>query len=203
MVKPGTGSISLPIERGDRMFSLKGLLPGGKKFAGVDIGSNRIKLVELKDTSEGLALQRFAQVTLEAGVIENGLIKDQDALVRKIKELFKVAGYGGKNVITALSGMWSSQKRPFSGEWKRGGLRDFIVDEAGEYLPFDDIRDVNFDFHICGQGDTDPSQMEVIIAAAKVTELRPGDREGGGAGNGAGCRSFALQTAYENYDFVP
>jgi len=187
------------------MFSLKSLLPGGKKFAGVDIGSNRIKLVELKDTSEGPALQRFAQVTLEAGVIENGLIKDQDALVRKIKELFKVAGYGGKNVITALSGHVVVTKKALFRKMEEGELRDFIVDEAGEYLPFDDIRDVNFDFHICGQGDTDPSQMEVIIAAAKkeVTQSYVQAVEKAGArATVLDVDSFALQTAYEeNYDF--
>ncbi|TFG90380.1 MAG: hypothetical protein E4H15_07715, partial [Syntrophobacterales bacterium] len=82
------------------MFSVKDLFPGSKKVAGVDIGSSRIKLVELKDTSEGWTLQRFAQVPLEKGIIENGLIRDHDALVKKIKELFKVSRYRGKNVIT-------------------------------------------------------------------------------------------------------
>ena len=187
------------------MFSFKGLLPGSKKFAGVDIGSSRIKLVELKDTSEGLALQRFAQVNMEAGIIENGLIKDEDALVKKIRGLFKAAGYGGRNVITALSGHVVVTKKALFRKMEEGELRDFIVDEAGEYLPFDDIRDVNFDFHICDQGDTDPGQMEVIIAAAKkeVTESYARAIEKAGARAVVlDVDSFALQTAYEeNYDF--
>ncbi|MDD5723537.1 MAG: pilus assembly protein PilM, partial [Syntrophales bacterium] len=86
------------------MFSVKDLFPGSRKVAGVDIGSSRIKLVELEDTPKGWSLRRFSQVDLERGVIKNGLIRDHDALVEKLRGLFKSSRYGGKNVITALSG---------------------------------------------------------------------------------------------------
>ncbi|MDO9514625.1 MAG: type IV pilus assembly protein PilM [Syntrophales bacterium] len=188
------------------MFSVKDLLPGGKKVAGVDIGSSRIKLVELKDTSEGWALQRFTQVSLERGTIENGLIRDHDALVKKIRELFKMSRYGGKNVIIALSGHVVMIKKAGFRKMEEGELRDFIIDEAGEYLPFDDIRDVNFDLHICSQGDNDSNQMEVLIAAAKkeVTESYADAIEQAGSRVAViDVDSFALETAYEeNYDFA-
>jgi len=47
------------------MFSVKNLFPGSRKTVGIDIGSSLIKLVELRDTSEGYALRHFAQVSLE------------------------------------------------------------------------------------------------------------------------------------------
>jgi len=187
------------------MFSLKDMLPGSRKVAGVDIGSSRIKLVELKDTPEGWTLQRFAQVALERGIIENGLIRDHDALVKKIKGLFKVSRYGGRNVITALSGHVVMIKKAGFRRMEEEELRDFIIDEAGEYLPFNDIRDVNFDFHICRQRDNDPGQMEVIIAAAKkeITESYAYAIEKAGSRvTVMDVDSFALETAYEeNYDF--
>ncbi|MBW2649083.1 MAG: pilus assembly protein PilM, partial [Deltaproteobacteria bacterium] len=86
------------------MFSIKNLLPGSREIAGLDIGSSIIKLVELRYASGGYILHKFAQVPLERGVIESGLIKDHDALVRKIKELFEVSRCGAGNVATALSG---------------------------------------------------------------------------------------------------
>ncbi len=188
------------------MFLPKRFLPGSGKIAGVDIGSSRIKLVELKDTPEGWALQNFAQISLERGIIENGLVRDQEVLTQKIKELFKISRYRGKNVVTALSGHVVMIKKANFRKMDEEELRELIIDEAGEYLPFDDIRDVNFDFHICSEQDSDLDQMEVIIAAAKkeVTESYASVIEK------AGSRvmvmdvdSFALETAYEeNYDFA-
>ncbi|MBN2397938.1 MAG: type IV pilus assembly protein PilM [Deltaproteobacteria bacterium] len=189
------------------MVSVKDLLPGGGKVAGVDIGSSRIKLVELKDTPEGWTLAGFAQVALERGIIEHGLIRDHDALVKKIQELFKVARYRGRDVVTALSGHVVMIKKATFRRMEEGELRDFIIDEAGEYLPFDDIRDVNFDVHICDQRENDPGQMEVVIAAAKkeVTESYVHAIEKAGSRVAVmDVDSFALETAYgESYDFEP
>jgi len=188
------------------MFSVKELFSGSRRVAGVDIGSSCIRLVELKDTPEGWALQRFAQVVLERGIIEKGLIRDHDALVKKIKELVKVSQYGGKNVITALSGHVAMIKEAAFQRMEEAELRDLIIDEAGEYLPFDDIRDVNFDFHIYSQRDNDPNQVEVVIAAAKkdVTESYAYAIEKAGARVVVmDVDSFALEAAYEeNYDFA-
>ncbi|HOO90103.1 MAG TPA: type IV pilus assembly protein PilM [Syntrophales bacterium] len=188
------------------MFSLKNLLPGSKKTAGIDIGSNLLKLVELQYTSEGCILKNFAQVHLERGIIENGLIKDHDTLVRKIRELFKVSHSGAANVVTALSGHVVMIKNANFRKMEEEELRDLIIDEAGEYMPFDDIRDVNFDFHICSeQRRLDPDQMEVIIAAARkdVTESYTYAIEKAGRSVAImDVDSFALETAYEeNYDF--
>ena len=187
------------------MFSVKNLLPGSRKIAGIDIGSSLIKLVELQYTSEGCILHSFAQVFLERGVIEAGLVKDHNALVKKIKELFKVSRCGAGNVVTALPGHVVMIKKAGFRKMEEEELRELIIDEAGEYMPFDDIRDVNFDFHICSERGLDPDQMEVIIAAAKkdVTESYAYAIEGAGRRVAImDVDSFALETAYEeNYDF--
>jgi len=187
------------------MFSVKNLFPGSRKTAGIDIGSSLIKLVELRDTSEGYVLHRFAQVPLEREIIENGLIKDHDALVKKIKELFNLSRCKAKNVVTALSGHVIMIKKAGFRKMEDEELRDLIIDEAGKYMPFDDIGDINFDFHICGEQGLDPSQMEVIIAAAKknVTESYAYAIEKAGRKvTIMDVDSFALETAYEeNYDF--
>ncbi len=188
------------------MFSVKNLLSSGGKIAGIDIGSSIIRLVELQYTSEGCILHSFGQVFLERGIIENGVIKDHDALSKKIRELFKVSRCEAKNVVTALPGHVVMIKKVGFRRMEEEELREFIIDEAREYMPFDDIRDVNFDFHICGeQQGMDPGQMEVIIAAAKkdVTESYVYSIERAGRKVAImDVDSFALETAYEeNYDF--
>ncbi len=189
------------------MFSIKSLLPGSKTIAGIDIGSSIIKLVELQYTSEGCILNSFAQVPLERGTIENGAIKDHNALAAKIKELFKASRCNAGNVVTALPGHVVMIKKAGFRRMEEEELRDFITDEAGEYMPFDDIKDVNFDFHICSDQGLDPGQMEVIIAAAKkdVTESYVYVIEKTGRKvTIMDVDSFALETAYEeNYDFDP
>ncbi|MBW2544056.1 MAG: type IV pilus assembly protein PilM [Deltaproteobacteria bacterium] len=187
------------------MFSVRNLLPGSRKIAGIDIGSSLIKLVELRYASGGYMLHKFAQVPLERGVIESGLVKDHDALVRKIKELFKVSGCGAGNVVTALSGHVVMIKKSGFRKMEEEELRDLIIDDAGEYMPFDDIKDVHFDFHICSERGLNPDQMEVIIAAAKrdIAESYVHAIEGAGRKVAIiDVDSFALETAYgENYDF--
>ena len=187
------------------MFSVKNLFPGSRKVAGIDIGSSIIKLVELQYTSEGCILHSFAQVFLEKGVIENGLIKNHNALTAKIKELFKVSRCGAGNIVTALPGHVVMIKKAGFRIMEEEELRDFIIDEAGEYMPFDDIKDVNFDFHICSEQGLDSGQMEVIIAAAKkdVTESYVYAIEKTGRRvTIMDVDSFALETVYEeNYDF--
>ena len=187
------------------MFSVKNLFPGSRRIAGIDIGSSIIKLVELEYTSEGCILHSFAQVFLEKGVIEDGLIKDHDVLARKIKEIFKVSRCGARIVVTALPGHVVMIKKAGFQRMGEEELRDFIIDEAGEYMPFDDIKDVNFDFHICSEQGLDPSQMEVIIAAAKKSATESyvyAIEKTGRRVTIMDVDSFALETAYEeNYDF--
>ncbi len=187
------------------MLSLKNLFSGNKKTVGLDIGSSHIKLVELRDTADGYVLQSFAQVALEKGVIAEGLIKDHDALVRKIKEVFEESRCEAVNVITALSGHAVVIKKSSFRMMDDEELRDFIIDEAGEYLPFDDIGDVDFDFHICSERGSDQDQMDVIIAAAKkqVTESYVyAIKKAGRNVTIIDVDSFSLETAYEeNYDY--
>ena len=183
----------------------KKILPGRRRVAGVDIGSSSLKLVELKDTSKGWMLQHFAQIPLERGIIQNGLITDQDALTKRIKKLFKASRYHGRFVTTALSGHVVMINKAGFRKMEEEELREVIVDEAGEYFPFDDIRDINFDFHICSEETADPNHMEVVIAAARkeVTESYVSAIERAGSRvTVMDIDSFALETAYEeNYDF--
>jgi hypothetical protein len=51
----------------------------------------------------------------------------------------------------------------YGGTGASGGDRD----EAGKYLPFDSMDEVNFDFQVLGQNEYNPNQIDVIIVAAK------------------------------------
>ena len=84
-------------------------------------------------------------------------------------------------------------------------LRELIRDEAGKYLPFENMDTVDYDCQIIGDNPYNPTQMEVLLVAA-TKEIIEGYTE---VIEAAGLvpvimdvDSFALETMYEeNYDF--
>jgi len=88
---------------------------------------------------------------------------------------------------------------------EEGELRDLIKDEAGKYLPFDDMEAVSYDFQILGENEFNPNQMDVIIVAAKkdiVNGYTDAIQQVGYVPIIMDVDSFALETMYEeNYDF--
>ena len=193
------------ISHGDGMFDIKSLFSGGKQLAGLDIGSSSLKLVEIQDTPKGRILTRFSRTPLAKGVIVDGNVAEPEALTATIKDLFRNSGCKCKRIVTSLSGRAVIVKKATFAQMDGEELRELIQDEAGKYLPFDDMAAVAYDFQILGENPYNPSQMEVLIVAAKK-EIIEGYTE---AVQAAGLipvildvDSFALETMYEeNYEF--
>jgi type IV pilus assembly protein PilM len=187
------------------MFNIKNLMSGGKQLAGLDIGSSCIKLAEMQDTPQGRVLSLFSQIPLAKGVIVDGTVIQPEALTATIKGLFRQSGCKRKKIASSLSGHAVIVKKANFSQMDEEELRALIHDEAGKYLPFDDMSAVDYDFQILGENPYNPSQMEVLIVAAKK-EIIEGYTEAIAA---AGLipvimdvDSFALETMYEeNYEF--
>jgi type IV pilus assembly protein PilM len=84
-------------------------------------------------------------------------------------------------------------------------LRDLIHDEAGKYLPFDNMEDVNYDFQILGDNNYNPNQMDIMIVAAKKDVVNSYLESVTAAGLNVmimDVAPFVLETVYEaNYEF--
>jgi type IV pilus assembly protein PilM len=80
-----------------------------------------------------------------------------------------------------------------------------IHDEAGKYLPFDNMEDVNYDFQILGDNSYNPNQMDVIIVAAKKDMVNSYLEAVTAAGLNVmimDVAPFVLESVYEaNYEF--
>ncbi|MEK6534041.1 MAG: type IV pilus assembly protein PilM [Thermodesulfobacteriota bacterium] len=187
------------------MFDIQGLFSGGKQLAGLDIGSSCIKLAEIQDNPKGPILTRFSRIPLAKGVIVDGAVVEPEALTATIKELYQQSGCKIRKIVTSISGHSVIVKKATFAQMDEEELRALIHDEAGKYLPFDDMAAVDYDFQIIGENPYNPSQMEVLIVAAKK-EIVEGYTE---AIHAAGLipvimdvDSFALETMYEeNYEF--
>ena len=187
------------------MVDINNLFTRTKKLVGLDIGSGSLKLAEVLTTSSGHVLNRFLQLPLPKGIISEGMVNDSRALSAKIKELFWNSGCRGKGVVTALSGNAVVVKKVTFAQMEDAELRDLIRDEAGKYLPFDNMDDVNYDFQILGDNEYNPNQMDVIIVAAKKDIVDTYVEAITAAGLTVAIMdvdSFALETMYEaNYEY--
>lgn len=186
-------------------LNLGEMFSGKKQVVGLDIGSHSLKLVEIIDSNGGSVMNRFLQVPLEKGVIVDGAIADLSKLVEAIKGLLRNSGCQRKGIVTSLSGHSVIVKKATFPTMEDQELREMIHDEAGKYLPFDNMDDVNFDFQVLGQNEYNPNQLDVIIVAAKKDIIESYVEAIEMAGLSAvilDVDSFALETMYErNYDY--
>lgn len=187
------------------MLDLKEIISGKKSLVGLDIGSGALKLAEVVSNSKGHYLNRFVELPLPKGVIIDGILADASALSLKIREICKMAKCGRKGIVTALAGNSVIVKKVTLEQMNEDELRELIKDEAGKYLPFDNMEDVNYDFQILGENNYNPNQMDIVIVAAKKDIVSSYVEAAAAAGQGVEIMDvapFVLETLYEaNYEF--
>jgi type IV pilus assembly protein PilM len=135
-------------------------------LVGVDIGSRAIKAGEIIETKKGLRLKRFGMIDIPAGVIEDGNINDPEVIADSIRQLFKSFNLKEHNVALSIGGYSVIVKKINVQTMSEDQLQENIHLEAEQYIPFD-ISDVNIDFHILGENENNPNQMNVFLVAAK------------------------------------
>ncbi len=140
----------------------------GKKdrLVGLDIGSKTIKAAELVENKKGVCLFKFGMTDIAPGLIEEGTIKDPEAVADAIRQLFKSYSIKNHNVAISVGGYSVIVKKISIPAASEEQLQDTIQFEAEQYIPFD-INDVNLDFQIMGENENNPNQMNVLLVAAK------------------------------------
>jgi len=140
----------------------------GKKdhIVGLDIGSRSIKAAEITETKRGLSLTHFGIVDIAHGAIEEGNINDPETVAESIKQLFKSYNIKESNVAVSIGGYSVIVKKISVQTMDEEKLQETIHFEAEQYIPFD-ISDVNLDFQILGESESNPGQMNVFLVAAK------------------------------------
>jgi type IV pilus assembly protein PilM len=140
----------------------------GKKdhLVGLDIGSQSVKIAEIVPSKSGLTLKKFGIAQLSADCIEEGAIKDPEAVTEIIRQLKKEVGIREKKVAISIGGYSIIVKKINVQTMTEEKLLETIHFEAEQYIPFD-INDVNLDFQILGENENNPNQMSVLLVAAK------------------------------------
>ena len=132
----------------------------------IDIGSNSVKMVQLeRDQTGRYRLVSWGREELASDTIVDGSVMNTGAVVDVIKAL---SGKSGKvkNVVASIAGNSVIIKRITLQSMSMEELEEQIKWEAEQYIPFD-INDVNIDVQILEGAHPDPSQMDVLLVAAR------------------------------------
>ena len=151
--------------------STRGSIGGSKTSAvGLDLGRSSMTAVRLRYQTGGSILLQAANDSLPDGLIQEGEVRDVDALSFAIKDFWKKHKIKGKKVALGLANqkvVVRTLEFPMLDEKE---LRQAIEFQAQDYIPIP-IDDAVFDFHVLGQftdEDGIEKQKVLVVAAQKV-----------------------------------
>jgi len=174
-----------------------------KEIIGVDIGSSSIKLVQLRESKGVYHLVDIGVMPLPPEAIVDGAIMDASTVVEAIDGLVKSLKLNVQNVATSISGHSVIIRKIRMQIMTEEEMESAIQWEAEQYIPFE-ISEVNLDFQILGPDENDPTQMNVILVAAKkdfVNDYVAVFKECGLVPKVMDIDSFAMENAFEaNHD---
>jgi len=141
------------------------LIFGKREIIGLDIGSNAIKLVELKETKNAHQLKNIGESLLNPDAIADKAIVNPDHVIDSLTELLEDLRIKTKNVVISISGNSVIIKKVSLPVMNDDELRQAIPWELQQFIP-QSIEDINYDFQVL-PGEDSEGRMEVLIAAAK------------------------------------
>src|SRR3989454_7098227 len=166
-------------------------------------------MLQLKESTGKLKVERFGMKPLPAEMIVDGSIMDGLGVVTAIKELATEQKLKNKNVALSISGTSVIVKKITLPPMPEEELDKQIKFEAEQYIPFD-INDVYLDFHILSQekqSSATQGEMSVLLVATKKDKLNDyanAVREAGLVPKVVDVDAFAIENMYcVNYETLP
>jgi len=179
------------------------LLNRAKPIVGLDIGSSKIKTVELRPIRKGgYELSSLGVEELSPDCIVDGVIISKLPVSDAINRIFNQHSIKNRRVATSVSGHSVIVKKISLPAQSEEDLAESIRWEAEQYIPFD-IADVNLDYEILNQTNS-TGNLDVLLVAVKKEKITDHTSVITMSGRNpviVDVDAFALQNAYEiNYD---
>jgi type IV pilus assembly protein PilM len=135
---------------------------------GLDIGTDHIRVAQVKPVGAGFQLTGYNMVGVPMGAVVEGEIVDVEAVAASIRELVRTSGLRVKDCAIGVSNQKVVVRlidQPFM---ERAELQGAIQYQAQDYIPIP-IEDAILDFQIIGDYMTtaDEHMMEVLLVAAQ------------------------------------
>jgi type IV pilus assembly protein PilM len=139
-----------------------------KTRIGLDIGSTAVRAAELTEGSPP-SVVRAAQVPLPAGAVENGEVKDVEAVSEALRELWSRGGFKSKKVWMGV-GNQRVVVREISLPWlPEKELRQSLGFQVQEFIPMP-VDEAVLDYHAIEETEEQGRRMlRVLLVAAQRT----------------------------------
>jgi len=138
---------------------------------GLDINDTSLKIIKLKKKHGILQPVSFNEKKMDSGIVENGVIKNENAFVKNVKDA--LAGVRGEKLQTKYVVASLPEEKSFSQviqmpRMKEEELRSAVVFEAENYIPLP-IDQVYLDFQIINPVAGQIDHLDVFIVAVEKT----------------------------------
>jgi type IV pilus assembly protein PilM len=136
-----------------------------EQYVSVDIGSNSLKLVEVRSGAGSLQITGAGSAVMPSAAIQSNMVSDPVAVADVLRGLIESKGIKATKAITAVPGPAVIIKRVTLPTQSSQELENTILFEAGNFIP-EDLENVNLDYQITDYLE-DGKRMDVLLVAAK------------------------------------
>ncbi len=135
---------------------------------GLDISSNVLRLVQLNKVGKKNKIQAISKIEMEKGLIVDGEIKDEDAVLEKINQLIRKPLFGkvSSDRVVACLPETKTFVKLIKIEKSPNQISEIIESEIEKHIPYA-INEVYFDWQSIHEGDND----SLVLIGATPKEI--------------------------------
>ena len=151
---------------------------------GLDIGSTAVRAAELTEGTPP-AVIRAAQVPLQPGAVENGEVREADAVAEGLRELWTRGGFKSRRVYMGVGNQRVVVREVALPSMPEKELRQSLGFQVQEFIPMP-VDEAVLDFHVIEETEIDGRQMlrlllvaaqkamvDTLVASATAAKLEP------------------------------
>ncbi len=138
-----------------------------KSTLGIDITSSTVKLLELSKTGRGYKVESYQVKPLAPNTVVEKDIKDVEALADTMRRVIAQAKVKHKDAAVAVAGSSVITKViEMPDDLSEEGMESQLSVEADQYIPYP-LDEVALDFELIGASESNPGQVDVLLAACR------------------------------------
>jgi len=153
----------------EKLGPFKAALGKKKALLGVEIGTNAIKIADIKRKGSQLVLHQAHVVPLPPGKMSMGSIEDQEGLASELDTIWNTLNLKNRNISLALPGNLTILRRTRLPYVPSEEIEKAIQWEIEKTLPFK-LEEIHFDFHVYDIKEGENIDLVYVVARRNVIE---------------------------------
>jgi type IV pilus assembly protein PilM len=149
---------------------LKEYAMAGKPLVGLDIGTGSVRAAEACRCKHDRAITNFARVPLPEGAVQNGVVRDEQAVTAALKKLWSSTRFGSRRVVLGVTNPQVVVRETTVANLPAKELIKSLPYQVGDALPLPVERAV-LDFHPLEDPGNKDTVRGLLIAAPKDAVL--------------------------------